>query len=273
MIKLIAIDLDGTLLNSAKQIPTENIKAIQKAAKAGVKIVLCTGRPKSGILPYFEQLGLTDEEYIIMNNGCSVYNTKQWELVSHAQISKEDLEKLNRVLADYPEVCLTLTTEEHYYAIASQVPELVQYDAGLVFDTAQAISFEEAKASSELIFQAMYMAKAPYLDVFQEAQESTLAADFSVVRSQEYIFEAMPKGYTKATALKALSEKLGFSPAEVMAIGDAANDIEMLNFAGHSVAMGNATDEVKALCRYQTTSNDQAGVAQAIYDYGLTQEC
>lgn len=269
MIKLIAIDLDGTLLNSDKKIPDENIKAIQKAAKAGVKIVLCTGRPKSGILPYFERLGLTDEEYIIMNNGCSIYNTKNWELVSYAQVNNDELDKLDQVLADYPEVCLTLTGEKHYYAVGSEVPELVQYDAGLVFDTAKAVSIDELKASSEIIFQAMYMARAPYLDPFQEAKESALAAEFSVVRSQKYIFEAMPKGYTKATALKALSEKLGFTPAEVMAIGDAANDIEMLEFADNSVAMGNATDEVKALCRYETTTNDQAGVAQAIYDYVL----
>lgn len=269
MIKLIAIDLDGTLLNSDKKIPDENVKAIQKAAKAGVKIVLCTGRPKSGILPYFERLGLTDEEYIIMNNGCSIYNTKNWELVSYAQVNNDELDKLDQAVEGYPEVCLTLTSEKHYYAVGSEVPELVQYDAGLVFDTAKAVSIDELKASSEIIFQAMYMARAPYLDLFQEAKESALAPEFSVVRSQEYIFEIMPKGYTKATALKALSEKLGFTPAEVMAIGDAANDIEMLEFADNSVAMGNATDEVKALCRYETTTNDQAGVAQAIYDYVL----
>ncbi|TDE70515.1 HAD-IIB family hydrolase, partial [Streptococcus vicugnae] len=154
-------------------------------------------------------------------------------------------------------------------AVGNEVPELVQYDAGLVFDTAIATSLEEMKATSEVIFQAMYMARAPQLDPFQEAKEEALAKEFSVVRSQEYIFEAMPKGYTKATALKALSEKLGFSPSEVMALGDAANDLEMLEFADHSVAMGNATDEVKAICRYETTTNDQAGVAQAIYDYVL----
>ena len=131
------------------------------------------------------------------------------------------------------------------------------------------VTLDEMKATDEIIFQAMYMAKAPQLNPFQEAKETALAKEFSVVRSQEYIFEAMPKGYTKATALKALSEKLGFSPEQVMALGDAANDLEMLEFAYHSVAMGNATDEVKSICRYETTTNDNAGVAQAIYDYVL----
>ena len=75
-VKLIAIDMDGTLLNSQKEIPEENIKAIQEATAAGIKIVLCTGRPRSGIVPHFEKLGLSEEEYIIMNNGCSTYETK-----------------------------------------------------------------------------------------------------------------------------------------------------------------------------------------------------
>ena len=80
-VKLIAIDMDGTLLDSQKEIPVENIKAIQEAAAAGIKIVLCTGRPRSGILPHFEKLGLSEEEYIIMNNGCSTYETKNWKLL------------------------------------------------------------------------------------------------------------------------------------------------------------------------------------------------
>jgi HAD superfamily hydrolase (TIGR01484 family) len=62
-VKLIAIDMDGTLLDSQKEIPEENIKAIQEAAAAGIKIVLCTGRPRSGILPHFEKLGLTEPDY------------------------------------------------------------------------------------------------------------------------------------------------------------------------------------------------------------------
>lgn len=269
MIKLIAIDMDGTLLNSKKEIPTENIEAIQKAAAAGVKIVLCTGRPKSGIVPYFNQLGLTEEEYIIMNNGCTIYNTKNWELIDYAQVSHQEFDILYAATQNHPEVCLTLTGEKTYFAVGDRVPDLVQYDAGLVFAKAKAISFEKLKANDEIIFQAMYMAEKPLLDPFQAEKEAELAEDFSVVRSQPYIFEAMPKGFTKATGLKILADQLGYSSEQVMALGDAANDLEMLEFAGHSVAMGNASDDIKKHCRYVTNSNDEAGVAQAIYDYVL----
>ena len=81
MIKLIALDMDGTLLNSQKEIPQAHIQAIHQAVEHGVKLVLCTGRPLVGVKPYYEQLGLSgDNEYVIINNGCSTHQTKDWKL-------------------------------------------------------------------------------------------------------------------------------------------------------------------------------------------------
>ena len=82
-----------------------------------------------------------------MNNGCTIYNTKNWELVFYAQVTNEELDKLNEAVADYPDVCLTLTGEKHYYAVGEEVPELVQYDAGLVFDIAHAVTLDEMKTT------------------------------------------------------------------------------------------------------------------------------
>ena len=79
----------------------------------------------------------------------------------------------------------------------------------------------------------------------------------------------MPQGATKASGLKHLAEKLGISPDQIMALGDAANDLEMLQFVGQSVAMGNASDDIKALCKYVTLTNDEAGVAHAIRTWAL----
>ena len=146
-VKLIAIDMDGTLLNSQKEIPVENIKAIQEAAAAGIKIVLCTGRPRSGILPHFEKLGLSEEEYIIMNNGCSTYETKNWKLLQYESLSRSEMEELLQACEDFPEVALTLTGEKTYYVVGDEVPELVAYDAGTVFTEAKARSLEIGRAS------------------------------------------------------------------------------------------------------------------------------
>lgn len=164
MIKLIAVDMDGTLLNSQKEMIPENIEALQRAAAAGVKIVLCTGRPRSGIKPYFDQIGLTGEEYIIMNNGCSIYKTPNWDLLSYESLNKEELQRLNRVCADNPDICLTLTAEKNYYALASEVPDLVAYDASLVFDQAKARSVEELSKRGRSFFKlCIWVSQLPWI--------------------------------------------------------------------------------------------------------------
>ena len=89
---------------------------------------------------------------------------------------------------------------------------------------------------------------------------------FSGVRSQPVIYEAMPLGTTKATALSRLAEILKIDSSEIMAMGDANNDIEMLQFAGLGIAMGNASDYVKSLADAVTASNEEDGVARAIVE-------
>lgn len=269
MIKLIAIDMDGTLLNDEKKIPKENIQAIKEATQAGIKIVLCTGRPMSGILPYFNELGLTKEEYIIMNNGCSTYSTKDWQLIDSATLTHDELIFLEEVVKEFPNVCLTLTAENTFYAVGEEVPEIVAYDADLVFTKAKSISLDALRNQEEIVFQAMYMGLDADVTVFQEAVEEALISKFSGVRSQDYIYEIMPQGVTKARGLKSLIAKLGLDINQVMAIGDAPNDIELLDLVPNSVAMGNASDEIKSRCKYITVDNNQAGVAKAIYDYAL----
>ncbi|MCK1201755.1 Cof-type HAD-IIB family hydrolase [Streptococcus uberis] len=268
-IKLIAIDLDGTLLNSQKDIPSENIETIKRATREGVKIVLCTGRPTSGTKPYFNQLDLVEDEYLILNNGCSTYKSLNWELIGHHALSLNQVEQLYKVSEQYPDIYLTLTTENHYYVVGEHVPDLVQADGDLVFNTVEAISMEALETNPEIIFQAMYMGEESAMDVFERENRSLLSESFSVVRSQSYILEIMPEGVTKAYALKELTEKLAFLPENVMAIGDAPNDIEMLSYAGLGIAMGNASEAIKVLADRVTLDCDHAGVSKAIKDYVL----
>lgn len=82
----------------------------------------------------------------------------------------------------------------------------------------------------------------------------------------------MPAGVDKGSALRELGAYLGIAPEEIMAIGDQENDRPMLQLAGHSTAMGNATNEIKALCRHQTRTNDEAGVAWAVRRWALGEE-
>ena len=220
MIKLLALDMDGTLLNSQKKISQENISAIHKAIKAGVKLVLCTGRPPFGVRPYYELLGLAQEdEYVIVDNGCAIHRTSDWKVIDSIALDKQDI---------------------HYLF-----------------------------SGKYTMFQAMFLAEKETVDFFEEKYASDICQHFSGVRSQDVIYEVMPAGITKAFALEKLAQKLNIKVEEIMALGDANNDLEMLKFAGLGIAMGNASDYVKSLADDVTDPNDENGVAKAIEKYLL----
>ncbi|MGT2935228.1 Cof-type HAD-IIB family hydrolase [Streptococcus castoreus] len=269
MIQLIAIDLDGTLLNSQKQIPKENIAAIKEAIAAGIKIVLCTGRPWSGTKPYFDQLELKAEEFLILNNGCSIYSSPDWELLHAKSLTDKDIQHLENLSCAFPKVYLALTGERDYFVLEETVPAIVQADGDLVFTKVKAVTSQEIANSKQVIFQAMYLGEKSVLDPFETAVRDQLSQSYSVVRSQDNILEIMPKGVTKASALKELVSELKLQPDQVMAIGDAPNDLEMLTYAGLGVAMGNAQKAIRQVADSISLSNDLAGVAYAIRQFAL----
>ena len=148
MIKLLALDMDGTLLNEAKEIPQAHITAIHQAIEKGVKLVLCTGRPLFGVLPYYKKLGMDlQNEYVIVNNGCSTHQTSDWGLVDWQELSPADIEYLYD-LAEKSEVQLTLFDEKHYFVLGGKPNEIVQNDAKLVFSDLTEISLEERLVAS-----------------------------------------------------------------------------------------------------------------------------
>ena len=269
MIKLLALDMDGTLLNEAKEIPQAHITAIHQAIEKGVKLVLCTGRPLFGVLPYYQKLGLDlQNEYVIVNNGCSTHQTSDWGLVDWQELSPADIEYLYD-LAEKSDVQLTLFDEEHYFVLGGKPNQVIQNDAKLVFSDLTEISLEEAISGKYRMFQGMFLGTKEQTDDFEERFATELCQRFSGVRSQPVIYEAMPLGTTKATALSRLAEILKIDSSEIMAMGDANNDIEMLQFAGLGIAMGNASDYVKSLADDVTVSNEEDGVARTIEKYIL----
>ncbi|MBY5035089.1 Cof-type HAD-IIB family hydrolase [Streptococcus gallolyticus] len=269
MIKLLALDMDGTLLDDQKKLSPKNIEAIHAAVAAGVKLVLCTGRILPGVKPYFDQLQLDAEnEYVIVNNGCSTHETKDWKLIDWAELSKEDIEFL-APFARESQTQLTLFDEENYYVVDEVANEFVKADTEVVFLDPVTLPLETALHFAGHLFQGMFVGSQAACDDFQERYQNELCLRFNGVRSQPTIYEVLPQNVSKASALKKLAQQLNIDPADIMAIGDANNDIEMLEFAGVSVAMGNAGDHIKEIADHITASNNENGVAQAIYHYVL----
>ena len=271
MIKLIAIDMDGTLLNEKKHIDKAEKEAIHEAIEAGIKIVLCTGRPLYGILPFYEELGLSEldsEGYVILNNGCSIHKTKDWKLIDQVNFTSDDIEYLYKFSESY-DINFTLVNDTYYFNIGRKPTDELIKDAGFVFSDITDISLEEAKSGKHKIMKIMFLGDPEIMANFQEKNEDIIKSKYSGVLSQSYVYEVFPKDNNKGTGLKKLAEKLGIKQEEVMAIGDGNNDIEMFEYANYSVAMKNATELAKKAAKYETDSNENDGVAKAIRKYAL----
>lgn len=271
MIKLIAIDMDGTLLNEKKHIDKAEKEAIHEAIEAGIKIVLCTGRPLYGILPFYEELGLSEldsEGYVILNNGCSIHKTKDWKLIDQVNFTSDDIEYLYKFSESY-DINFTLVNDTYYFNIGRKPTDELIKDAGFVFSDITDISLEEAKSGKHKIMKIMFLGDPEIMADFQEKNEDIIKSKYSGVLSQSYVYEVFPKDNNKGTGLKKLAEKLGIKQEEVMAIGDGNNDIEMFEYANYSVAMKNATELAKKAAKYETDSNENNGVAKAIRKYAL----
>ena len=272
MIKLIAIDMDGTLLNEKKHIDKAQKEAIHEAVEAGIKIVLCTGRPLYGILPFYEELGLSEldsEGYVILNNGCSIHKTKDWKLIDQVNFTSDDIDYLYKFSEGY-DINFTLVNDYYYFNIDDRKPtdELIT-DAGFVFSDITNISLKEAKNGKHKIIKIMFLGNPNIMADFQKENENILKDKYSGVLSQPYVYEILPKGNNKGTGLKKLAKKLGIKQEEIMAIGDGNNDIEMFEYANYSVAMENGTELAKKAAKYETDSNENDGVAKAIRKYAL----
>ena len=187
MIKLIAIDLDGTLLHEDKSLSKGNIVALHQAHEAGYDIVICTGRPLAGVRPIFEEIGLPDGNYyMIINNGCTTLSTQNWEIIGKEELSLVDMHRL-QVLTEDTDVQLTLFDMDHYLVVAPEASELVTMDAGIVNSKPTLVS-EEDLPKLVPIFQAMYVGDPSAIDAFQAQYEAALEADFNTVRSQDILF-------------------------------------------------------------------------------------
>lgn len=268
MIKLIAIDMDGTLLNEHHLVTEQVKKAIKQASDTGIKIVLCTGRPVHAVYEYLKELDMPqdEEDYVISLNGTVVQKTTTWEIVYSHELEHRHLKQAEQLIEPF-EMNFTYFDEKDYY-YTGEPTQMLQFDADLL--GMEAIQLPIDKLPQDLtIFKAMYVAEETELDRLSSSLPAFISENFYPIRSLSYVLELLPKNANKGEALTGLATKLGITMDEVMAIGDGENDIDMMKVAGTSVAMGNAVDSIKQLAKYITKSNNEDGVAHAIYEWVL----
>lgn len=269
MIKLIALDLDGTLLNSEKKISEGNKNAIQLAKEKGVKVVLCSGRPLKGIKRYLEELNLLDEgDFSITYNGGLVQKNKTSEIVSQKTLSYHQIQELYE-LSQQLNIPMNMLDLEYVYEPAypknreSLYPSLMS--ASLPFVKKDINSFKEAHQFNKVV----YCTPPDVLDDAIAKIPSAFFENYSMMKSRPLLFEIMHPEVNKGKGIDSLCNILGYTKDEVMACGDEENDLAMLEYAGTAVVMENARDEVKEYASFVTKTNDEDGVAHAIQQFVL----
>ncbi|WP_366247985.1 sugar-phosphatase [Terribacillus aidingensis] len=263
MYKLVAIDMDGTLLNDQHEVTMEVHETLQEAKKLGVKIVLCTGRPIHGVYRYLEELILNEDgDFVIAFNGALVQNAHTNEVVSQLSLSYDDF-------IDLHQLSLKLNTPMHYFDsknLYTSNRNISNYTVLESFMTKMPLHY---RAVDE-IPRDVLVPKVMFIDEPERLSE-TIAnvpdewkARFTMVQSAPYFYEILHPEASKGSAVKNLAEQLGIKREEVMAIGDNGNDLSMIQYAGCGVAMDNAIPAIKDAADFITTSNNAHGVAEAI---------
>ena len=271
-IKLIALDLDGTLFNHDGSITPATISELNRASRQGVYTVISTGRPFNG-LP-FEQIKDTQIEYALTTNGASVYRIADKKcLYENAMDLELILPILDWILSKEIHIDLYIDGEgftpircrENLYRLA--VPDsLRRYMIATRTPVEDLLAYVSDCGKTIQKINLNFYAQPDGTFLYREETLAFLKSlsTIEVVCGGFNNFEISKAGVTKATGLQALTAHLGVTMEETMAVGDSENDLSMINAAGIGVAMGNASDDVKAIANYITTSNEEDGVGEAI---------
>lgn len=267
-IRLIAVDLDGTLLNPKGEVTPFTRQVISQALQASVQVVICTGRNLPELRPIYE--ALPQVRYYAGGNGGILWDRQGEKMLYENLLSfpmqKEILSRLEGI-----DSMLELFTKDHIYCDQKCIRRLSRYGVAgireIILKTRTPVedirSFILSRGEKALKINQFFPSDAER----EKAKASFAGLEADCCSSIGCNLECNAKGANKGDALAHLVRHLRLSPEQVMAIGDGNNDLPMLRYAGLGVAMENALEEVKAAAKAITNSNRQEGAAKAILQY------
>lgn len=261
MIKLVATDLDGTLLNSDRELSDVNKKTIQKLIDSNIIICFATGRPLNGIKKFLKECGLEMiESYSITNTGACVYKNKGYEILREKYLNDKDY-YLIESYANGISIQVAGYSDYDLYSFSTTISPALIHDSKILNMPIMKVEINNINNS---ICRLNIMGDKENIDYAIECLSDEILESYYTVRNETFSFELLNKNSGKGNAIKFLMKHLGLQRDEILVLGDNFNDIDMLKEADFSVAMGQAHEDVKKVCRYITDTNDNNGFTVAI---------
>lgn len=268
MYKLIALDMDGTLFNSEKQITDRTKKTLAEAKAQGVKIVLASGRPLAGLQPPLKELDLIHEgEYVLSFNGALIVDAKTGKPVYKCVLQGLDYKNLFKLAKELGVHCQAFSPSRGL--ITNETSQYTEYEATINQIDINIINPLTDIADTEDIIKVMFIDPPEILDEAITKLPNWVKERYNVFKSAPFFLEITHTDVDKGAGLLHLADYLNIKQSETMACGDQANDYTMIKAAGLGVAMENGIDKVKTIADYITDTNDNDGVAKAVEKFVL----
>ncbi len=257
MIRLIAADMDGTLLNSRKELPSDFFPVIRALSKKGIRFVAASGRQYHNLLNLFEEI--RDDTVFMSENGAMVFY--RGKNISFSEISPDLVSPLLRAARPLDRVYAVIAGIHSAY-IFSQTPEFLE-------NVRMYCHKIEVVSDLREIVEKDKICKVAFYDAFGAETNSgpalkSFESDFQMALAGNNWLDLMNPGVNKGFGMKRIQELWNIAPEECMAFGDYLNDYEMMQICHYSYAMANAHPELKKVSRFETASNDDNGVMRVI---------
>lgn len=281
-IKMIACDLDGTLLNQDHSVSEFTKSMLMEVQKQGIIVVLATGRDKGSLAFLYEPLGLENgNNYVAGINGQVLYSFAKKEYFVDEVLSGKDANRCMSIAKKYNMECICCCGYDHYNYISKPLKLMKKLKAMLEGKPKDyglqdgkrnfiEVSDENHEISQDVNKMIFIQSEKFFIKNLDKIREEL--SDYQVLKVGAAWIEVMPKHVDKGSALKRIANENGFTMDNVMCFGDAENDLTMFEAAKYSVAMGNAMDSVKKIAWTICDDHNHDGIGKTIQKYVLNQE-
>lgn len=263
MYKAVFLDMDGTLLRSDHSVSEPTKTMIRELTGKGISVVLVSARPLNAVLPTFHNLELPASAPVITLNGSYIVEREQ--PIFEARMDLDITARVTELVRPFKATIAYYLQREWYAEVSDAWTDHEQR----IMDVALGIApigqlIEGWKTRNIAPNKLMVMSEPENIAGIQQHLRSVYDGQLNVYPSKATYLEVMDTRGSKVNAVRFISEKLGLKPAEIVTMGDNYNDVEMIQFAGMGVAMGNAPDDIKAKAGYVTDTNNNDGVRKAL---------